>query len=219
MTIIYCQVSDAGQYGGNADAGACRKLQFIQCPLASNFGCEPRQNNQGIEAIEKYKGGQLETSVHSHLPHRLERLSVLDQLFRYRTAAPDGEAWFKITRGNNPVLISAPHACMHVRDGVSKMQEEYTGAIALYLAELCDCHAIFTRYKAFEDPNWQSNSDYKQAIEALVSDCDIKFCIDLHGMRNIYHMGVALGTINGTGWRKRLVQYGCRSSEVYRWCG
>lgn len=128
----------------------------------------------------------------------LERLSALDQLFQYRDAAPDGESWFQHTQGKVPVLISAPHACMHMRDGVSKMQEEYTGAIALYLAERCDCHAIFTRYKTDEDPNWHSDSRYKQAIKSMVSDCDIRFCIDLHGMRNIYHMGVAAGTINGS---------------------
>jgi len=128
----------------------------------------------------------------------LERLSELDKHFRYRAEAPENGAWFEVVRGQHPVLVSAPHACMHVRDGVSKMQEEYTGAMAHYLAERCGCHAIFTRYKTNEDPNWQKDSQYKEAIKALVSDCDIRFCIDLHGMRNRYHMGIALGTIKGT---------------------
>jgi len=132
------------------------------------------------------------------LHKQLQRLSELDQQFRYRATAPDGEAWFKVVEGECPVLVSAPHACMHVRDGVSKMQEEYTGAIALYLAEHCGCHAIFTQYKTAEDPNWQSDSSYKKAIKALVLENGIRFCIDLHGMRNVYHMGVALGTINGS---------------------
>ena len=131
-------------------------------------------------------------------------MSALDHLFRYRETALDG-AWFQTVKGINPVLISAPHACMHARDGVSKMQEEYTGAIALYLAELCNCHAIYTCYQTDEDPNWQSDSIYKEAIKSLVSDSDIQFCIDLHGMRNLHHMGVALGTINGTACDPQLV--------------
>lgn len=139
------------------------------------------------------------------MQNTLERLSALDQLFQYRAEATEDGAWFQVLRGDIPVLISAPHACMHVRDGVSKMQEEYTGAIALFLAELCGCHAIYTCFKTGDDPNWQSDSIYKDAIRTLVSECDIQFCIDLHGMRNVYHMGVALGTINGKACDPHLV--------------
>ena len=47
------------------------------------------------------------------LQNKLERLSALDQLFRYRAAAPEGEAWFQVVKGDIPVLISAPrlYAC------------------------------------------------------------------------------------------------------------
>ncbi len=179
--------------------------------LVENYGLK----NNFVMAEFRCVGHNIRTSVvfvdtplrtdTKPLQNKLERLSALDQLFRYRAAAPEGEAWFQVVKGDIPVLISAPHACMHVRDGVSKMQEEYTGAIALFLAELCGCHAVVTRYKTYEDPNWQSDSIYKDAIGSLVSDRDIRFCIDLHGMRNIYHMGVALGTINGNACDPHLV--------------
>lgn len=126
-----------------------------------------------------------------------DRLAELDKQFRYQQAAPVGVEWFEVVNGTVPVLVSAPHACMHVREGVRKMQEEFTGALALYLAERCGCYAIFTRYQTHEDPNWQVDSKYKRSIEALLQDRAIRFVIDLHGMTNRYHMGVALGTING----------------------
>lgn len=127
----------------------------------------------------------------------MEKLTALDRLFDYRARASDGCAWFKIVRGRVPVLVSAPHACMHQREGVVKLQEEYTGALAVYLAEQCGCHAIATQFKTDEDPNWQAQSDYKNAISQLASDTEIRLLIDLHGMTNRYHMGVALGTIHG----------------------
>ncbi len=128
----------------------------------------------------------------------LNQLASLDGQFKVQSHAPEGENWFDIVVGRHPVLVSAPHACMHLRDGALKMHEEYKGAIALYLAQACDCHAIVTSHRADEDPNWTLESDYKNAIRSLVERHDIGFVIDLHGMMNRYHMGVAIGTIKGS---------------------
>lgn len=127
----------------------------------------------------------------------LKQLVALDAHFKYQARAPAGEAWFDTVVGSHPVLVSAPHACAHSRNGELKMQEEYTGAIALYLAQVCDCHAIVARHQADEDPNWHVESEYKNAIQSLVERHNIGFLIDLHGMMNRYHMGVAIGTIKG----------------------
>lgn len=127
--------------------------------------------------------------------HNLARLTALEESFEYQVEATEACAWFDIVRGKVPVLVSAPHACRHNRGGVEKMQEEYTGALAIYLARVCDCYAIVTRYKTREDPNWDTYSDYKNAIGRLQSEIGFRFIVDLHGMTNRYHMGVALGTI------------------------
>jgi len=135
----------------------------------------------------------------------LETLTRLDQQFCYQSEAPGDGGWFQVTRGEVPVIVSAPHACMHSRDGESKMQEEYTGAIALYLAECCGCHAIVTCCQTNEDPNWQPDSSYKAAIKKIAGKYNPRFLIDLHGMRNRYHMGAALGTIKGSSCDPELV--------------
>lgn len=135
----------------------------------------------------------------------LEKLQVLDKLFNYQMRAKGAAPWFKTIAGSRPVLVSAPHACMHRRDGVQKMQEEYTGAIARYLAEECHCHAIFTCCQTDEDPNWQPQGQYKHAVQSLVEQYNIAFLIDLHGMTNKHKMGVAIGTINGFSCDPQLV--------------
>jgi len=127
----------------------------------------------------------------------LKRLKELDANFEYRNTSVDDTPWFKSVTGPLPVLISAPHACMHRRNGIDKMQEEYTGALALYIAESCHCNAIAISHKISEDPNWDETSEYKTAVKSLVQENKIKFLIDLHGMSIKNNMGVAIGTIKG----------------------
>lgn len=135
----------------------------------------------------------------------LQQLQQFDRQFSYRQPPPTGYSWFAKVPGNLPVLVSAPHACMHKRGGDYKQPEEYTGAIALYLANVCDCHAIVTRYQTDEDPNWHKDSTYKDAIADMAENNAINFVVDLHGMTNRYHMGVAVGTIDGNACDPSLV--------------
>jgi len=134
-----------------------------------------------------------------------QALKQHDSQFHYRCSAPPGDPWFKTIKGTKPVIVSAPHACAHNRDGVLKMPEEFTGAIAFHLAQQCSCYAIASVYKTDEDPNWQTQSDYKTAIRNLVERHNILWLVDLHGMTNRYQMGIAVGTINGRA---------CQAEEV-----
>ena len=121
---------------------------------------------------------------------------ALEQLHQYRTLALQSESWFQVSAGTLPVLVSAPHACMHNRDGLMKLEEEFTGAIARYLSQSTSCYSIYCVYRAVEDPNWHTDSEYKRAITQLHKEVGFKFVIDLHGMLNSHGMGVALGTIH-----------------------
>lgn len=95
------------------------------------------------------------------------------------------------------MLFSAPHACLHLRDGAVKMGEEYTAAIAQWLAVETANHAIFTTRQAAEDPNWLPAGQYKNQIRQLVEQHAIELVVDIHGMTNRHHMGIAIGTMNG----------------------
>ena len=92
-----------------------------------------------------------------------------------------------------------------MRDGVEKMGEEYTAAIACMVAQKTGCSAIYTVCKSSEDPNWQPAGEYKTAIRDMVNSKGIRFLIDIHGMTNRHHMGVAIGTIN---------ERACRSADI-----
>lgn len=122
-------------------------------------------------------------------------LQKLEKTHQYRTAAPYNEPWFQLSDSTVPILVSAPHACMHERDGTLKMEEEFTGAIARYLSLSTSCYSIYTVYQAGEDPNWHSDSDYKRAIARLHDVVGLQYVIDLHGMLNSHGMGVAVGTM------------------------
>jgi hypothetical protein len=133
----------------------------------------------------------------THQPRDIEammaRLLSFESQQNYRAHAEG--AWFEVIRGGVPVLLSAPHACMHHRDGAGKMEEEFTGAIARYVAEVTGCYAITATHMATEDPNWQIDSAYKRAIAALHNEVNLRFVVDLHGMLNRHQMGIAVGTM------------------------
>lgn len=106
---------------------------------------------------------------------------------------------FTITPGELPVIVSAPHAVSHLRDGHVKPSDDFTGAIALALARESGCHAIVARRFDDCDPNWDplERSAYKQALVAHVRECDIRACIDVHGMVSAWPALVAIGTADG----------------------
>lgn len=127
----------------------------------------------------------------------LSSLQEHEQSIVSKSGGEDSGEWFRTLQGCRPVLLSAPHACTHERDGVVKMAEEFTAAMVMYLAGQVGCHAIFTVDKSVEDPNWVRGGEYKRALRNIVRQHDVRFLIDLHGMTNRYHMGVALGTMHG----------------------
>ncbi len=84
-------------------------------------------------------------------------------------------------RGETPVLICAPHSSVHERMGKLKRQEFYTGALAVMLHALCDCHVLYTNRVLDKDPNYYDDSSFKTRLSAILGVGEIKFLIDLHG--------------------------------------
>lgn len=112
---------------------------------------------------------------------------------------PDAPA-FEIVAGDLPVVVSAPHAVTHEREGRVKPSGDYAGAMALVLALWTGCHAIVASRFDGCDPNWDpiEGSAYKQALVAHVLKAGVRFCLDLHGMVSASPSIVALGTADGT---------------------
>lgn len=127
----------------------------------------------------------------------LQDLQALETAVAYRRPPARSAPPFSISEGERTVLISAPHGSAHTRNGKFKPEEEFTTAIARYLARETNSSAIFATHMNLSDPNWDIENHYKSALLDLKARRGISFVIDLHGMTNRHGFGIALGTING----------------------
>jgi hypothetical protein len=127
----------------------------------------------------------------------LTQLLKLETAVAYKQLPPEGERPFTYQAGKLPILISAPHATAHQRRQRIKGEEEFTGALAQFLAETTGVHALYSHFRSPDDPNWDRTSPYKQFLQEVVQTSDIRFVLDLHGMSNKHKIGLALGSING----------------------
>lgn len=93
--------------------------------------------------------------------------------------------------------MSAPHAVNHNREDTVKPADMYTGALALLLQKLTNCHCIFSNSFSDEDPNYVLGGEYKAMLGAIVKDNKIPFVIDLHGASKEREFDIDLGTLHG----------------------
>ena len=76
------------------------------------------------------------------------QIEKLDRKFSRNEYNGTGSRHFVIRKGRIPVMISAPHAVNHFREGKIKYADMLTGGIAEYLQEQTGCHLICaTRYE------------------------------------------------------------------------
>ena len=73
---------------------------------------------------------------------------------------------FSVIEGELPAIISAPHAVSQLREGRVKPSDDFTGAMALTVAELSGASAIVASRYDDCDPNWDpfKTCAYKQAL-------------------------------------------------------
>ena len=107
----------------------------------------------------------------------------------------------RIIRGNIPVMLSAPHAVSHFRNGKIKYADTYTGGIALYLQKITGCHLIYATYLPDKDPNFdeQEKNEYqillkKYLQEMKATGTPVEVLFDLHGVLPTREFAIELGT-------------------------
>jgi hypothetical protein len=109
-----------------------------------------------------------------------------------------------VRKGRAHFVISAPHAVIHYRDGKKKLNEPYTGALALQLHERTGASAIIYARTTGEDPNWDQTSLYKTKLKELVQEAEVPsyFVLDLHGLSQTAKRDAIIGTANGAALMK-----------------
>lgn len=107
---------------------------------------------------------------------------------------PIKENPFWTAKGDIPILISAPHAVRHYRNGRIKKSDYLTGSIVYLLNELTGCYGLsLTKYYG-GDPNIDSSCIYKRRIKDICFNNDIKVFLDIHGAAGSKPWDIDFGT-------------------------
>jgi hypothetical protein len=131
----------------------------------------------------------------------LLRRSWLEKDFYIRNRLAHAESLQKAFRLNHveggTVLLSAPHALKHLREGRIKGADINTGVLALLLSEKTRNPVIYATRIA-TDPNYYDELPYKKALfQYLSENPQIKLVLDLHGAAAHREFAVDLGTLYG----------------------
>lgn len=91
-------------------------------------------------------------------------------------------------KGEIPILLSAPHAVGHYREGQYKVHDYLTGPLAIYIAEKCHCSYLVRTFNNDDDPNYplgttlQNPTDaYLLELQKIIQEHKILLVIDIHG--------------------------------------
>ena len=104
--------------------------------------------------------------------------------------------YFKIDKGNNNIILSAPHAFVHSRNGKIKSNENNTNKIVKIVSMLTGCHVIYTYKDTDCDPNHDDDSLYKKELSKYIKENNIKYLIDVHGLNVKTDCPLEIGTNN-----------------------
>ena len=93
--------------------------------------------------------------------------------------------------GKIPILLSAPHAVKQYRESQVKPSDYLTGALAIYLAEKCNCSYFVRVFNDNDDPNFplgttlsHIENDYLNALKKYIQEFNQFLVIDIHGCVN-----------------------------------
>ncbi len=104
--------------------------------------------------------------------------------------------YFKIDKGNNNIILSAPHAYKHIRNNKIKSNENNTSKIAKILGLLTNSHVIYTYKDSNNDPNFDEDSMYKSELLKYIKENNIKYLIDIHGLDKNNDCSLEIGCNN-----------------------
>lgn len=97
---------------------------------------------------------------------------------------------FRIVSGIGNTIISAPHSVRQKREGLVKLADAHTGKIAIQLMLTTGSHLILKTSNKDDDANYDINCKYKKDLLDYIANNNIKYLIDLHGMKNSYDIDI-----------------------------
>lgn len=103
---------------------------------------------------------------------------------------------FIIRKGNNNIMLSAPHAFEHLRKENIKKREYNTDNIINILHRITSSHIIYTYKNNKTDPNYHENTTYRKELLKYIKQNNIKYFIDIHGLNDNKDYNIELGINN-----------------------
>lgn len=130
--------------------------------------------------------------------HFVDRVKNFEEIFSKNKYDGSKGKEFVIKKGSIPIMVSAPHAVNHFRNGSMKKADIFTGSIAYLMHEITGCHLICALNQRSSDANYSPEEDsiYKRELKNYIDGNNIKVLIDLHGCNSSKPCSVELGTIN-----------------------
>jgi hypothetical protein len=101
------------------------------------------------------------------------------------------------SQGEIPIILSAPHAVNHPRNGNIKFADMFTGTLAVQAAALTGTSVLVYARMLEEDPNYDTDGPYKRRLAELVAQTQALFVLDLHGIHQSQMIELAIGTDHG----------------------
>ncbi len=99
--------------------------------------------------------------------------------------------------GNNPILLSAPHTMMQLKeDGNYKMSETFTKAITMYVGDNTDSFYLIKNKDTGIDSNNSEEDTFKNMLLDIIKDNNIKLLIDIHGAKEERDFDIEIGNLN-----------------------
>jgi len=90
--------------------------------------------------------------------------------------------------GKIPILLSAPHAVKQYRCSQVKPSDYLTGALAIYLAEMCNCSYFVRTFNDNDDPNFplgetllEIENEYLKNLKRFIQEYNQFLIVDIHG--------------------------------------
>ncbi|MBI6923698.1 ketol-acid reductoisomerase [Pseudomonas putida] len=112
--------------------------------------------------------------------------------------APAGQSPLVVLKGNNKIIITAPHSSEPFREGKYRFSDGAgTAALAVMLNRLTCATVMYTQYRTPSDPNYYDDNEFKRTLADLISDHKPALVLDIHGSSDFRPYDVDLGTMNG----------------------
>lgn len=130
------------------------------------------------------------------MPNLLKQIELYEKNFSVNNYDGTLSDSYKIIYGKIPIMLSAPHAVNHFRNGQKKWADLWTGGIALYLQQTTGCHLIYNTCFVEKDPNFDApnTNDYQSALKEYLKNTTIYVLLDLHGSAASREYAVEIGT-------------------------